>query len=85
MKLKDITGKDVDHITIQIEKSNGKKEVRDIKQDLVKKQLNIGPTKGEVVTNQEKPEFEDEPTVLTKDYIYNQNGNLTKLEYHNKK
>lgn len=83
LSLKDEAGKDKDPVTIEIEKANGKKELKDIKKDVTKKNLTIDKPSNELTKNQDKPTLEDEPDLLKKDYLYNQNG--TKLEYHNKK
>lgn len=85
LMLRDIAGKQIEPVTIEIERANGRKEVREIIKDSSKKQLRIQPATKELTSNQEKPELEDEPTLLNKDYLYNKNNNGTKLEYHNKK
>ena len=82
--LKDIAGKQTEPVTIEIERANGRKEIREIIKDSSKKQLRIQPTTKELTHNQEKPELQDEPTLLNKDYLYNRNNDGKKLEYHNK-
>jgi len=79
--LRDVAGKAVEPITIQIEKGN-RKELRDITKDVNKKQLLIQKASKELTTDQEKPELKNAP-ILLKDYLYNSDAG--KIEYHNKK
>ena len=81
LMLRDVAGKAVEPITIQIEKGN-RKELRDITKDVNKKQLLIQKASKELTTDQEKPELKNAP-VLLKDYLYNSDAG--KIEYHNKK
>lgn len=83
--MKNIAGKEVDAVTIEIEKANGDKEVRKITKNDEKKQLLIEPSKEKLVTNQEKPELINQPTLLTKDYLYSQDTEGGNIEYHTKK
>lgn len=78
--IKDIAGKTVDPLTIEIEDTKGKKELKDITKNAEKKQLVINKAENKLTTNQEKPELKDAPTLLAKDYLYSPDGE--KLEYH---
>ncbi len=79
--LKDAAGKDTDAITIETKKAN-RKELHDITKDAQKEQLLINQASKELTTNQEKPELENAPTLLEKDYLYS--SDAAKIEYHNK-
>lgn len=83
LQIKDASGKDTDPLTIEIQQDGGKKELQDITKDATNKKLLIQKPSKETATNQEKPELKNEPTLLSKDYLYNLNWE--KLEYHNKK
>jgi len=85
LQLKDISGKEVEPLAIKIEKSNGKEEVKNIITDKNKKQLLIQKSNEEVANNQPKPDLENKPSLLTKDYLFNQNADFSKIEYHTKK
>ncbi len=80
--MKDIANKEQEPITIEIIKGNGKKELKEITKNAWKNKLIINPASHELVTNQEKPKFENAPP-LFKDNIYNQNGG--NIEYHTSK
>lgn len=85
LTLKDISGKDVEPLVIKTKKANGKEEVKNIITDKNKKQLLIQKSDEEIVNNQVKPDFENEPSLLAKDYLYNQNADFSKIVYHTKK
>ncbi len=83
LTLKNDAGAVTEPLTIEIEKSNGKKELRDITKDETKKQMLIQKGSKEMMVDQEKPELKNQPALLTKEYLYNLNEE--KLEYHSKK
>lgn len=85
LTLKDVSGKEVEPLTIKIKKSNGQEEFKNITTDKTTKQLLIQKSNEETLNNKAKPDFEDEPSLLKKDYLYNQNADFSKIEYHTKK
>ncbi len=82
--LRDNTGKKAEPIIIEIQRANGKKEIREIQTNTEKKQFIIQQTESKLVTNQEKPALENEPNkLMSKNYIYHQNSESKKIEYYN--
>lgn len=84
LTFKDNTGKEIDPFTLKTIKANKKEEYKNITIDKNAKKLLIQDSDKEQLNNKTQPDLENEPSVLTKNYLYSQNESFDTIRYHTK-